>query len=159
MADARAMGWAQFPDRKPNHFVFPSEKVGIRGNDEIPQVFDTDPTKTISSWKVSWTSARIAAGVNCRFHDLRDPTCTRMLERGGKLMVPRASSPALHQFLGSREDRHLGTSRDTVANRTLWAPLSSIHDLTADPAKLDHGLYNSQASSYRCPPATTKRFA
>src|SRR6187401_2104020 len=29
----------------------PSEKVGISGNDEIPEVFDTDPTKPITSWK------------------------------------------------------------------------------------------------------------
>ena len=30
--------WAQqFPDRTPAHYVFPSEKVGFSGNDEIPQ--------------------------------------------------------------------------------------------------------------------------
>src|SRR6185503_15905145 len=60
---------AQFPRRKPGHYVFPTEKVGICGNDEIPEVFDTDPTKAITSWKVSWTTARDTAGVQVRFHD------------------------------------------------------------------------------------------
>ncbi len=76
-------GWArQFPDRKPAHFVFPSEKIGISGDNEIPIAYDTDPTKAIRSWKTSWTTARTAAGVSCRFHDLRHTTVTRLLERG-----------------------------------------------------------------------------
>jgi hypothetical protein len=60
--------WAkQFPDRKPNHFVFPTEKVGVSGNDEIVEVFDTDPTKAITSWKTAWGSAKTTSGVECRF--------------------------------------------------------------------------------------------
>lgn len=62
--------------------MLPTERVGFSGNDEIPQVFDTDPTKPITSWKVSWTTARAAAKVQCRFHDLRHAVCTRLLERG-----------------------------------------------------------------------------
>src|SRR5262245_48116983 len=74
--------WAQqFPKRIREHFVFPSERVGFSGNDEIPQVFDTDPSKSITSWKTAWDSARTAAGVACRFHDLRHTTVTRLLER------------------------------------------------------------------------------
>ena len=38
---------------KQSHCVFPSEKVGISGNDEIPEVFDTEPTKPIPSWKTA----------------------------------------------------------------------------------------------------------
>ena len=46
--------WAhQFPARKRDHFVFPSELVGFSGHEEIPQVFDTDPTTAITSWKVA----------------------------------------------------------------------------------------------------------
>jgi integrase len=110
---------AQFPDRKPNHFVFPSEKVGIGGNDEIPQVFDTDPTKAISSWKVSWTTARTAAGVNCRFHDLRHTTCTRMLERGAAFATVATImgwSPGTAMRM-ARRYAHIGKSaqRDALA--------------------------------------------
>lgn len=56
--------------------------VGISGNDEIPEVFDTDPAKPITSWKTAWSSAKATAGVECRFHDLRHTTVTRLLERG-----------------------------------------------------------------------------
>lgn len=87
-ATAALTEWAkQFPDRKPDHFIFPSERVGFSGNDEIPQVFDTNPLKAISSWKVAWTTARTAAGVQCRFHDLRHTCVTRLLERGVALPV------------------------------------------------------------------------
>jgi integrase len=72
----------EFPDRKPSHYVFPSEKVGVATDDRIPSVFDTDPTKPMGSWKVAWTTARKNASVSCRFHDLRHTTVTRLLERG-----------------------------------------------------------------------------
>jgi integrase len=85
---AALTGWAQqFPDRKPAHYIFPSEKVGFSGNDEIPQVFDTDPTKAITSWKVAWTTARTQADVQCRWHDFRHTCITRLLERGVPLSV------------------------------------------------------------------------
>ena len=36
--------WAeQFPDRKPEHFAFPSERYGAGGDDFEPTVFDVDP--------------------------------------------------------------------------------------------------------------------
>jgi integrase len=36
--------WAdQFPDRKPAHFAFPSERYGAGGDDFEPTVFDVDP--------------------------------------------------------------------------------------------------------------------
>jgi len=80
--------WAQqFPKRKLDHFVFPSERVGFSGNDEIPQVFDTDPTKPITSWKTAWETAKTSAGVSCRFHDLRHSVVTRLLEAGQPFAV------------------------------------------------------------------------
>ena len=54
--------WAQeFPSRKAEHFVFPSERAGFSGTKEISQLYGTDPTTPITSWKVSWTSARRVA--------------------------------------------------------------------------------------------------
>jgi integrase len=80
--------WAQqFPKRKPDHYLFPSERVGFSGHDEIPAVFATDPRTPITSWKVAWTTARTAAGVSCRFHDLRHTTVTRLLEHGVSFAV------------------------------------------------------------------------
>jgi integrase len=72
----------QFPARKPSHFGFASERVGFAGDEEVPTVFDVDPTKPIGSWKVAWTAARRVAGVTCRWHDMRHTTVTRFLERG-----------------------------------------------------------------------------
>jgi integrase len=73
--------WARnFPDRKPEHYVFPYERYGAAGDDLVPCVYDTDPTKPIGSWKNGWTGARRDASVQCRFHDFRHTAATRMLE-------------------------------------------------------------------------------
>ena len=46
--------WAQeFPKRTESHAVFPSEKVGFSGNEEIVSVFDTDPSAPITGWKAN----------------------------------------------------------------------------------------------------------
>jgi hypothetical protein len=50
-------------------------------------VYDTNPTKAINSWKESWESAKAAANLQCRFHDLRDTAVTRMLDGGIGLPV------------------------------------------------------------------------
>lgn len=74
--------WASlFPLREPIHFVFPAERYGASG-DGATVVYDSDPTKPIGRWKEAWESAKIRAGVSCRFHDLRHTGCTRMLEAG-----------------------------------------------------------------------------
>jgi integrase len=75
--------WAtNFPERKPEHYVFPSERYGAAGDDFKACVYDIDPTKPIGRWKEAWEAARERASVRCRFHDLRHTGCTRMLEAG-----------------------------------------------------------------------------
>src|SRR5882672_1613213 len=74
--------WASlFPGRAPDHYVFASERYGASG-DGLTVVYDIDPMKPIGRWKEAWESAKIRAGVLCRFHDLRHTGCTRMLEAG-----------------------------------------------------------------------------
>lgn len=74
--------WASlFPLRGPSHFVFPAERYGASG-DGATVVYESDPTRPIGRWKEAWESAKIRAGVSCRFHDLRHTGCTRMLEAG-----------------------------------------------------------------------------
>jgi len=41
----------RFPKRKPEHFVFPSERYGAGGDKFEPCVYDTDPTRPIKPWK------------------------------------------------------------------------------------------------------------
>ena len=63
------------PDAQPAHYVFPSERYGLKGQDGrknrkvVP--YATDPTKPISSFKTAWTAARETAGMSCRWHDSR----------------------------------------------------------------------------------------
>jgi integrase len=80
--------WAErFPSLKPCEFVFPFERYGGKGKDELlgfsgSVAYDTDPSKPVGDWKEGWEAAKKRAGVNCRFHDLRHTGCTRMLEAG-----------------------------------------------------------------------------
>ena len=77
---------AQFPDAKPAHYVFPSERVGLNGDDgkvSGPVVaYDTDPTEPIGSWKTAFNSAKKIAGVKMRMHDTRHTFCSRAGEAG-----------------------------------------------------------------------------
>ena len=120
--------WAQqFPDRKPEHYIFPSERVGFSGNGEMSQVYGTDPTTPITSWKVAWTSARKTAGVQCRFHDLRHTCVTRLLERGVPLAVVATLmgwSPATTARMAKRY-AHFGDSAQRRAMETLDPPTTS----------------------------------
>ena len=128
--------WTQeFPTRKPTHYVFPSEKVGVAGDDQIPSVFDTKPDKAIGSWKVAWTTARKNAGVSCRFHDLRHTTVTRLLERGVSFAVVAAImgwSPATSVRMAKRYG-HIGRSPQREAMALLDRKPATKLDTTQTP--------------------------
>ncbi len=80
--------WAdQFPDREPEHFVFPSERYGAGGDKFEPTVYDINPAKAINSWKEAWESVKEDTDITIRFHDLRHTCVTRMLEGGVPLSV------------------------------------------------------------------------
>ena len=87
-----------FPERKPNHYVFPAEQYGGAGKKDQfgfsgTTVYSTDPTQPIGAWKEAWEAAKKRAGVECRFHDLRHTGCTRLLEAG-------VSHPVLAEIMG-----------------------------------------------------------
>jgi len=73
---------SQFPDRRPDHYVFPAEKYGAGGDEFKVCAHSTDLTKPVGDWKEAWEAAKKRAKVLCRFHDLRHTGCTRMLEAG-----------------------------------------------------------------------------
>ena len=134
--------WAsQFPKRKATDYVFPTERVGFSGNEEIPQIFDTDPKKPITSWKVAWASARTAAGVACRFHDLRHTAVTRLLEAGTPFAVvatimgwSAATCLRMVKVYG-----HIGASPQRAAMAALDLPSTATQESTAPPATLALG--------------------
>lgn len=99
--------WAsQFPERKKEHYVFPSERYGAGGAGFGAKTYHVDPTKPMGDIKEAWEEARIRAakilagedkadeiGKNvaqrekakrlpCRFHDLRHTAVSRMLNAG-----------------------------------------------------------------------------
>ena len=79
------MDWrAQFPDALPEHFVFPSERYGLVGQEGTfggnVRPYEVIPTVAIKSWQTAWSTAKKAAGVECRWHDLRHSFVSRMAE-------------------------------------------------------------------------------
>jgi integrase len=93
--------WAtHFPERKPEHYVFPSERYGAGGDEFSPKAYHVDPFKPIGSIKEAWEAARLRAAkilkgeidetdseeetvpLACRFHDLRHTAVSRMLNAG-----------------------------------------------------------------------------
>ena len=105
--------WASyFPDRKPEHYVFPKERYGAAGNKFEPRAYDTDPETPIGDVKEGWEAAKLRAAkilkgvperkeeansgldgevnseekkiepLTCRFHDLRHTAVSRMLNAG-----------------------------------------------------------------------------
>jgi integrase len=99
--------WAtHFPERKPEHYVFPAERYGAGGDKFSVKAYHVDPARPIGSIKEAWEAAKVRAGkilegaedeeaemrnapqpepvkaLHCRFHDLRHTTVSRMLNAG-----------------------------------------------------------------------------
>jgi integrase len=90
--------WASnFPNRKPEHFVFPAERYGGKGHKfgtaKESVVYGTDPTKPMGDIKTAWNGARLEAArilkgdvkdgeevqpLTLRIHDLRHTAFTDM---------------------------------------------------------------------------------
>lgn len=84
-------GWASnFPERKADHFVFPSEHYGLAGNERKVHAKTMNPDVPVGEIKTAWEAAKEKANVEARFHDLRHTACTRLLERGASLAVVAA---------------------------------------------------------------------
>ena len=113
--------WANhFPERKPEHYVFPTERYGAGGDKFEIKAYHVDPSKPIGSIKEAWEAARLRAAkilngekeeadagkceieeevkpLNCRFHDLRHTAVSRMLNAG----VPLAKVAKIVGWSGS----------------------------------------------------------
>jgi integrase len=99
-----------FSLREPSHFVFPAERYGASG-DGATVVYDSDPTRPIGRWKEAWESAKIRAGVSCRFHDLRQTGCTRMLEAGRCAILGRCDDHGMESIYNGANGEALRAHR------------------------------------------------
>lgn len=114
--------WAtNFGARQHEHYVFPSEHYGLAGDNCTPHVKTVDLKRPTREIKTAWTSAKRAAKVECRFHDLRHTACTRLLERGTPLPVVAAIfgwSAGTAAKMAKRYG-HIGTNARRVAVASL----------------------------------------
>jgi integrase len=87
----------QFPSVQPSHAVFPREAYGLKGKmgtfGGVVVPYRTYPDQPVSSFSTAWGTAKKAAGVFCRWHDLRH-SCTSRLAAGG------ATDQTLQALLG-----------------------------------------------------------
>ena len=83
----------------------------------------------IGRWKEAWEAAKIRAGVQCRFHDLRHTGCTRMLEAG----VPFSVVATIMGWSASTTVRmakrygHIGHNAQRLAVNALCEPVSEAN--------------------------------
>ncbi len=124
--------WApRVPDRQPNHYVFPTERIGQGG------VYTRHPDRPIGNWKTGWATAKRAADVTARFHDIRHTACTRMLEGGAPLSVVATIlgwSAATTAIMAKRYG-HIG---DTARRAAVAVLDTSAHKLDAGGHKMGH---------------------
>ncbi len=102
----------KFPGANPAHYVFPSERYGLDGEnghkDGDVTVYDINPGKPIGSWKTAWTRCREIAGVKCRTHDFRHSFVSRLAESPD---VSDATMMALTGHVSKRMLEHYTHSR------------------------------------------------
>jgi integrase len=84
--DALQAWRSNFPNARPQHYLFPTERVGLAGEEGYLTGASTsagvDPTKPIGSWRTAFNAAKKAAGIQCRWHDLRHHFASRVGESG-----------------------------------------------------------------------------
>jgi integrase len=89
-------------DRQPDHYVFPSERYGLDGNEgrlhAVTKVWALDPSQPMGSLKSAWTTCRKTAGVWCRLHDLRHTFISALGDAG----VPESTMKAIAGWMSAK---------------------------------------------------------
>lgn len=117
---------AKFPAAEPGHAVFPRESYGLKGKkgsfggEVVP--YETFPDQPVQSFKTAWQTAKKAAAVECRWHDLRHYTASRLAAGG-------ATDQTLQALLGWMSSKmierysHVRTEAKRKAVRVFDEPL------------------------------------
>jgi integrase len=116
---------SQWPEAKPEHYLFPSEKYGLAGESGYQHAaivpYNVRPDVPIGSWKVAWTNAKQSAGVQCRWHDLRHTFVSRVA--AGQVSEATIMALAGHLSVKMKEKySHVRTESKRQAVLTLDRP-------------------------------------
>jgi integrase len=88
---------SQFPASQPRHAVFPREAYGLKGKKGtfggVVVPYNTFPDQPVRSFATAWKTAKKAAGIECRWHDLRHSFASRVAAGG-------AADQTLQELLG-----------------------------------------------------------
>lgn len=136
----------QFPGAKPLHYVFPSERYGLKGEDGRKDgkvmPYAIDPTKPISSFKTAWTRARETAGVQCRWHDARHSFVSDLAEGAASdttimAMAGHLSKKMMERYSHTRNER----KREAIAaafNKKKAAAVRREREMTTSESASPH---------------------
>ena len=107
----------KFGKLQPNWYLFPF----------CDRVQPVDPSKPVTTVKSSWESVRLAAGVSCRFHDLRHTAATKMAENDVpeatmKALMGHLSRAMLERYSHIRDE----AKRDAVEGLSLATPVITM---------------------------------
>lgn len=134
----------KFDDPKPCHFVFPSERYGLDGEEGYQNgavaVWNRDPEKPIGSWKVAWCACRKAAGVNCRLHDFRHTFVSKL----GEAKVADATLTALSGWMSRKMLERYSHTRNEAKRRAV--ELLVTKEIEGDSPQ-NHPQLESQANT------------
>jgi integrase len=128
----------RFDNPLPEHFIFPSERYGLDGEDGYKtgavKVWNRNLEKPIGSWKVAWTECRKKAGVKCRMHDLRHSFVSALAQA----QVADSTLMALTGHMSKRMLEHYSHVRNEakrLAVSSLDAVISPVQTGEASPQK------------------------
>ena len=91
---------SRFPDADENSYVFPRIKVQVASKSKS-EIVSYDLNKALGPPKKAWTTARRAAGVQLRLHDLRHHFITKLLEN------PLVAEETVRRLVGHVDPRML----------------------------------------------------
>jgi integrase len=133
---------ARFDNPLPEHFIFPTERYGLDGEEGFKtgavKVWNQNPEKPIGSWKVAWTACRDKAGVKCRMHDLRHSFVSALAQA----QVADSTLMALTGHMSKRMLEHYSH----VRNEAKRAAVSSL-DLGISPVRNGEGYPQNHPQS------------
>lgn len=109
---------ARFPNRLPDHYVFPAEKYASNAKQTTGKIYAHNPNQPMGSFRKAWGTAQRRAGVHLRFHDLRHTTVTRLLDAGQTLEQIRPilgwSAATMVEMMIRYQHRDLEKRRQTM---------------------------------------------